>query len=88
MSSSSSSLSSVNTVYSYSGPPPSHIQRTDSGGSGNIMASVANEQLAQQIPKSVTSHQLLHSHPPMYMSPGVRNQTNNYACMNKENNNF
>lgn len=80
MSSSSQPLSSVNTVYSYSGPPPH--PRTESSNSSNLMVSAANEHGAQQqITKSVPSHHHGPSNPPMYMSPGIRNQTSNYACM-------
>lgn len=76
--SSSPSLSSVNTVYSYSGPTPH--PRTES--SGNLMVC---DHAALQIPKPVSSHQHHfnpgHSpHPPLYMSPGIRNQTSNHAC--------
>lgn len=86
MSSSSSSLSSVNTVYSYSGPPPPPLSRTETSSSSNIMVSAAGEHGAQQLPKLSTSHPVHHahhalSHPPMYMSPGIRNQTSNHACM-------
>jgi len=84
MSSSTSSLSSVNTVYSYAGPL---LQpRPESTGSSNLMVSTAGEHGAQQLPKPVTSHHhqphhhLGHSHPPLYMSPGIRNQTN-HTCM-------
>jgi hypothetical protein len=85
MSSSSTSLSTVNTVYSYSGPPPPPLSRTESTNSGNLVVSVASEH--GQLTKPVTSHQQhnLHhrtlSHPPMYMSPGIRNQTSNHTCM-------
>ncbi|XP_025418200.1 GATA zinc finger domain-containing protein 7-like isoform X2 [Sipha flava] len=83
MSSSSTSLSTVNTVYSYSGPPPPPLSRTESTNSGNLVVSVASEH--GQLTKPVTSHQQhnLHhrtlSHPPMYMSPGIRNQTSNHT---------
>lgn len=84
-SSSSTSLSTVNTVYSYSGPPPLPLSRTESTSSGNLMVSATSEH--GQLTKPVTSHQphnLHHrvlSHPPMYMSPGIRNQTSNHTCM-------
>lgn len=85
---SSSSQSSVNTVYSYSGPPPPPLSRTEVSNSGNLMVSASAEHGTQQVSKPVTSHQQHHpphhhphSHPPMYMSPGIRSQTSNHACM-------
>ncbi|XP_050437678.1 3-phosphoinositide-dependent protein kinase B-like [Adelges cooleyi] len=89
-SSPSSSSSSVNTVYSYSGPPPP-LSRTDSSGMGNLMVSASAGEHGGQLSKSISSHQqqqqqhhhqphhLAHSNPPMYMSPGIRNQTSNHA---------
>lgn len=94
---STSSLSSVNTVYSYSGPPPPpSLSRTETSSSSNLMVNAGGEHGSQQIPKPVvTSHQQNHphyyhapSHPPMYMSPGIRNQTSNHACMYIKNINF
>ncbi|XP_026820049.1 probable serine/threonine-protein kinase DDB_G0282963 isoform X2 [Rhopalosiphum maidis] len=88
MLSSAPSLSSVNTVYSYSGPPPPPPPpppRTESSNSGNLIVSTAGDHGAQQIPKPLSSHQHhqphhhVHSHPPMYMSPGIRNQTSNHT---------
>lgn len=89
--SSASSLSSVNTVYSYSGPPPPPPPpppRTESSNNVNLSVSTAGDHGAQQIPKPLSSHQQqhqphhhAHSHPPMYMSPGIRNQTSNHTCM-------
>lgn len=79
MSSLSPSISSVNTVYSYSGPPHT---RTES--SGNLLVSVSNDHSTLQIPKPVSSlhYNHGHSHPPLYMSPGIRNQTSiNHPCM-------
>ncbi|VVC45941.1 Hypothetical protein CINCED_3A011851 [Cinara cedri] len=83
---SSSSLSSVNTVYSYSGPPPLPISRTETcntSNTGNLIASSSGEHAIQQISQSVNSqhqtHYLTPSHPPMYMSPTIRNQTPNHA---------
>ncbi|XP_015376458.1 PREDICTED: uncharacterized protein DDB_G0286175-like isoform X2 [Diuraphis noxia] len=82
------SLSSVNTVYSYSGPPPPPPPpppRTEPSTSGNLIVSTAGDHGAQQIPKPLSSHQHhqphhhAHSHPPMYMSPGIRNQTSNHT---------
>ncbi|CAI6358338.1 unnamed protein product [Macrosiphum euphorbiae] len=86
--SSAPSLSSVNTVYSYSGPPPPPPPpppRTESSNSVNLSVSTAGDHGAQQIPKPLSSHQHhqphhhAHSHPPMYMSPGIRNQTSNHT---------
>lgn len=73
--SSSSSLSSVNTVYSYSGPTPH--PRTESSGS------VMVNDPSLQVPKPVSSHQhhFNPGHPPLYMSAGIRNQSSNHACM-------
>ncbi|CAH1731596.1 unnamed protein product [Aphis gossypii] len=88
MLSSAPSLSSVNTVYSYSGPPPPPPPpppRTESSNSGNLIVSTAGDHGAQQIPKPLSSHQHhqphhhAHTHPPMYMSPGIRNQTSNHT---------
>lgn len=81
MSSSSTSLSSVNTVFSYSGPPPPSLQRTESSNSVNLMANASGENKVQQyIPKPIMSHHTS-LHPPMFMSPGIRNQPNNHTCM-------
>lgn len=83
----SESPSSVNTVYSYTGPPPPPLSRTESSSSGSLMVSAAGKHGTQQMPKPITSHQHhpyhhnAHSHPPMYMSPGIQNQTSNHTCM-------
>ncbi|XP_050526539.1 GATA zinc finger domain-containing protein 14-like isoform X2 [Daktulosphaira vitifoliae] len=84
--SSSPSSSSVNTVYSYSGTPPS-MSRSESTGIGNLMVTASPNDHGAQISKSSSSlqqqqhHQHHHGHtnPPMYMSPGIRNQTNNHT---------
>lgn len=84
----SSSLSTVNTVYSYTGPPPLPISRSETcstNNTGNLIVTSSGEHTVQQIPQSVNSQHQTHyvtpSHPPMYMSPTIRNQTTNHACM-------
>lgn len=78
--SSSSTSSSVNTVFSYSGPQTQPLQRTEPSNSGKLMVGASGEIGAQQIPKPIMSHRIP-LHPPMYMSPSIRNQPNNHSCM-------
>lgn len=72
----STSVPSVNTVFSYSGPPPQSLQRTDSSNGSNLMATSVENRAQHQ-----TSKPIISQHPPMYTSPGIRVQPNNRGCM-------